>query len=115
MVSPRYFAVITLAPFASVGEMDAVAWAKGAPGAAPVTVTGLPKLEPFSRNCTLPVGSCDRVAVALLCVETVAVSVTGDPEGTVFWLAMTAAVVAACVTVIVPVAGPLALKLLSPR
>ena len=93
-----------------------MACAKPEPGfAPPTTATGLPELAPFTKNCTDPVGSCDAFAVALLCVDTVAVNVTGVPDDTVEALAPTVTKVAAFVMVITPVAGPLALKLLSPE
>ena len=109
-------AVITFCPFAKVGEIEAVACAKSVLELIPpVTATAFPKLDPFSKNCTVPVGSCDALAVALLCVDTVAVKVTGVPVATAVWLAATDVVVLACATVITPMDGPLLLKLLSPR
>jgi hypothetical protein len=80
----------------------------------PVTATALPKLDPLSKNCTVPVGSSEAFAVALLCVETVAVKVTCWPAWVDVGLAETLVVVAALPTVTMSVDGPLALKLLSP-
>ena len=82
--------MITFCPFANVGDIEAVACAKRVLGfTPPVTATALPKLDPLSKNCTLPVGSCDALAVALLWVDTVAVNVTGLPDETAVWLAVT--------------------------
>lgn len=83
-MSPEYCAVITFCPSAKVGEIDAVACAKSVLELMPpVTATALPKLAPLSKNCTVPPGSCDALAVALLCVDTVAVNVTAVADGTV--------------------------------
>lgn len=61
------------------------------------------------RNCTVPVG-----AAPLLCVLTAAVRVTLAPASTLDALALTLAVVAACVMVMESVGDALVLKLLSP-
>jgi hypothetical protein len=117
LASPLYCAVKTFAPFASVVLVTvAVPCAKNVLELTlPVTATGEPKLVPFSRNCTVPLGSCAALAVALLVVDTVAVIVTGCPAAVDIGIAVTAVVVAALVMVIVAVAGPLGLKLLSPE
>jgi hypothetical protein len=79
-----------------------------------MTAAGGPKAAPFTKNCTVPFGSCDASAIALLCVAIVAVMVTFVLGGTVVWLAETEVVVAACVTVTTSVAEALPLKLMSP-
>src|SRR5665213_760112 len=105
-------------PFAKVVEETcAVACANRVLGfRPPVTVTG-PVLNatPFTKNCTVPLGSCAEFAVALLVVATVAVSVTFAPVATVVWLALTDVVVGAFETTTTPDTGPLGLKLGSPR
>jgi ABC-type uncharacterized transport system permease subunit len=67
------------------------------------------------KNCTVPVGSCNELAVALLVVATVAVSVTFVPGATAFWFAATDVVVEAFETAMTAVTGPLGLKLGSPE
>jgi hypothetical protein len=46
----------------------------------PVTATGLPKFVPFTRNCTVPLGSVAALPVARLCEVTLAVRVTLAPK-----------------------------------
>jgi hypothetical protein len=70
--------------------------------------------DPLTRNCTVPLGSCDEFAVALLCVSIVAIRVTGVPLTTVVELAPTLVVVAAFPTIMTGVASVGGLKLLSP-
>ena len=81
--------------------------------ALPETVTGPLRGCPARKNCTVPVGSCDAFATALLWVPTVAVRATVCPAATVIGLAETVVVVLAFVTVTVTVAL-LVVKLLSP-
>jgi hypothetical protein len=117
LLSPLYCAVITFEPLAKV-VVDSVATARAKKVfvfTPPVTVTAVPKLDPFSENCTVPVGSCEAFAVALLCVETVTVKVTCWPAWVDVGLAATAVVVEALPTVITPIAGALEVKLLSPK
>jgi len=80
----------------------------------PETVTGLPKAVPLTKNCTVPVGSCEGFAIAMLCVETTAVNRTAWPEEAVVKFDVTDIVVAAWVTVTVGAVVALAPKLLSP-
>jgi hypothetical protein len=77
--------VITFAPPARVVVENApVAWAKRVlEFTPPTTGTGAPRGVPLSKNCNDPFGSCDALAVALLCVATVAVMVTLVLGGTV--------------------------------
>ena len=77
--------MITFCPPARVVvENDAVAWAKRVlEFTPPTTATGAPRAVPLSKNCNVPFGSCDALAVALLCVATVAVMVTFVLGGTV--------------------------------
>jgi hypothetical protein len=112
-----YCAVITLCPFAKV-VVDTVAVDSAnvtLEFETPVTVAGLPNATPLRKNCTVPVGSCEALAMALLCgAATVAVSVTFAPTAAVVGLAATDVVVAALETVTTSVPDVLPLKLLSP-
>lgn len=85
-------------------------------GFAPPVTGAVPRLVPFTKNCTEPLGSCEALAVALLWVEIVAVRTTFVPGAAATGFADTVVVVTAGVTVIVAVAGELGgLKLASPE
>jgi hypothetical protein len=81
----------------------------------PATVTAEWNGAPFTKNCTVPVGSCEALAVAVLLVATVAVSVTVPPDAIVVWLELTDVVVEAFETTTTADTGPLGLKLGSPE
>jgi hypothetical protein len=95
--------------------MVAVAWAVGEV-VLPTTVRGAPNATPPFKNCTVPVGSCAALAVALLCEFTVAVRTTVPPAATELGFAETVVVVLAFVTVTTSGLEALLLpvKLLSP-
>src|ERR1700730_17846785 len=84
--------------------------------ALPMTATGLPKTAPLTKNVTVWVGSCCALAIALLCVATRAVTVTGPPVAAVDTLEETVVDVVAFETVTTSgTVVVLILKLGSPR
>ena len=109
--------MILSCPDANVVEDSwAVACAKKVLGfALPLTGTGEPNGALLTKNCTVRVGSCNEFAIALLIVDTVAVKLTFCPTAAVVGLTVTEIVVDALPTTMTPVAGPLALKLGSPK
>jgi len=72
-----------------------------------VTATGLPIAVPPLKNVTVPVGPC----VLTLCVAIVAVSIIGDPAGTVVRFGATDVLVAAFATAITGLVTPVVMGL----